>query len=282
MQTAGRLWRWNRQSWEQVTDENDDPVRDLWWTTQGDDEEMYVATWKYILHRVRGTWRREMTTLRRPVGVWGDDEGKVYAVGGGIVASRGDGVWSREALPSGASGITAICGSSREEVVAVGADGTAVRSSGDGRWVGEPTGVDQLLLALARGPDGYWAVGNDGVALRRDASGRWQKESVGQRVQLADVHCDGDRVFAVGGLSVFERRPNGVWSALPVPTTSQLAGIGGAPGQFVVVGLGGTVLHRLGEQPFVAVRSTFRGELSVVATPRQAVWYFGGEQFYTD
>jgi hypothetical protein len=73
-----------------------------------------------------------------------------------------------------------------------------------------------------------------------------------------------------------------VWSTLPVPTASQLTGIGGAPGQLVVVGLGGTVLHRLGEQPFVAVPSTFRGELSVVATPRRGEWYIGGEQFYTD
>jgi hypothetical protein len=276
MQTAGRLWRHRGRDWEQVTDENDDPVSGIWSTPDG--REVYVSTWSRVLHLAGDEWRREPVPIRRPQAVWGDGAGKIYiSGGGGIASSRGDGVWTREDTRNA----FAIAGTGPGDVVAVGHGGVVLTSRGDGRWEAVDARTDTFLQAVAAHEGEIWAGGDNGTVLHRTSAGAWETENVGGDVQIADLLSLDGRLYAVGASGVFERKEGG-WTALPVPTQAQLTGLGGGNGSLVVVGLQGTILHRAGEGPLTPVQSTFRDQLGVVHLAGDGSWYFGGEQFYTD
>ena len=67
------------------------------------------------------------------------------------------------------------------------------------------------------------------------------------------------------------------WAAVQLPMTSPLSGIwAAAPGDLWVVGYNGTILHKLGDQPFMPVPSGVAANLNAVSgTGAKDVWFAG-------
>jgi hypothetical protein len=201
------------KSWSRMTAA---PGGDLWWVHGFASGAVFLGGSNGMIVRFAGgRFVRVPTpkTIGTVFGIWGGDEGDVWAVGGDVLYGTGAFVWryrgdrfeSVGELPVPAREVSAyfkVWGTSRKDVWVVGSPGLSLHFDGTTFERVEPNVPDPLFTVHARAAgDLYAAVGGAdlGVLIERAADGAWSTATVpsGTRV-LFGVWLTPDGGYAVG------------------------------------------------------------------------------------
>jgi hypothetical protein len=213
----------------------------------GDRNGAVAVGWHGVSYARRGGRWELQTHTPSYRGLWGDASGSLIGVGVQGAIDRFDGTRWSSLRPGGGQGLMSVWGASRDAVFASGYGGTLLRFNGSS-WQNMPSptaaGIPSIwgaradsvwavtyngeilffngttwqlkfrtgraLLAIhGLNARAVWAVGNEGRIWKFD--GRfWAREESSSEANLQAVLAVGDRVFALGGSELLERR-DGEW-----------------------------------------------------------------------
>jgi hypothetical protein len=218
----GQLWRWDGSRWSAEIGDDCEPVMAIFDTPL---LGTCAVTWDSVHRRTSpgGAWTREYRSPNgRPrMGTgWGHPVRGLYAGGGSgtLLHSRGDGVWSRLALPDALrTVITAIWGD--DDALYLGtADGRVARSAwgSSGEWQITQTPVKDFLFEGLSTANGHYAVAQSGeVLFLPRASGptapAWQVEKKLTGAAKGLFADTAGRVWVTGREGVFRSDSPGSW-----------------------------------------------------------------------
>jgi len=172
--------------------------------------------------------------------VFGADGVFVVAGDGGVVLTSTDGVtWVRESIATAASLQGVAFGNGT--FVVVGYQGTIATSADGHTWVLQESGSMQALHRAVFGDGLFVAVGDEGIVLASADAVVWSEESSGTSDTLYAVSY-GAGVYVLAGNGTVGHSTDGrSWVTRPEPSLF-INDVAFAQDQFVLVGLGGTIL----------------------------------------
>jgi cysteine-rich repeat protein len=230
-------------------------------------------------------------------GVWGADNGQIYAVGttaaGGVVMVlhfNGQS-WRIDVQGPSEGTLLDVWGSSSSDAFAVGEDGRALYLNASGTWLPLNTrvGAEVTLRGVwGEGPDGdVLAVGDAATIIRFVRSGgTWLKEPVrnvpSDTVFEAVWGRSSDEVYAVGRDGVIMRYAEFDWvrEATGLTSADLLDVWGSDDGAVFAVGEDGTILRRY-QNDWTIMDTPQRGDLHTVWGSSDASIFAAGERGLT-
>jgi hypothetical protein len=209
-------------------------------------EKIKTLVQAHLPHHDGAAWQLDGLYLDDDLyAIWADpDSERATAVGAnGAVLFHNGLSWYAQSSGDHAS-LRAIDGRAFDDQWAAGDNGTVLHW--DGLAWGDVDAPIDNYHAVAIGLDGVAWFAGDVRLRRRDADGTWTIEGPPslQNVRGLDLSSDGTLAAVGDGGRAYLRTPEGLWSTLQVPITTDLVAvsIGPSSGELIAVGDGGVIL----------------------------------------
>lgn len=223
-QRRGPLLKWSGGPFESITPP---PFSDPVGVWAQDEERVWVAGEGIYLYD-GSNWSQKLSNGNSYSKIWGADSNHVWALGSSTPIMAWDGTTFRAQDPGTKSSLRSLGGVDARHVWAGADDGTIVHFDGM-RWQPQVDGVPGAvrgLHGLAAGP--LFAVCEGGVILRSDG-GRFVREASPTPNSLNSVWVQSQSLaFAVGELGTILRWDGTNWQAMSSPSGDRLNSVWGS------------------------------------------------------